>query len=100
MAYAGSLRIIGSHRCSRWHFTFNDRECTGPMTIDAVDFTSRSNDIHRHRQVEGYCENIPAGDVRVGFHIGKCVGYTLADGYTGWNSVSRIIIAEMSPAQQ
>ena len=100
MAYAGNLRIIGSNRCSRWHFTFNDRECTGPMAIDAADYTGTSNNIHRHRQVEGYCENIPAGDIRVGFHIGKCVGHTLADGYTGWNSVSRIIIAEMSPAQQ
>ena len=100
MAYAGNLRTMNSGSCCRWHFTFNDRECTGPMTIDAVDYTGNRNNIHRHRQVEGYCENIAAGDVRVGFHIGKCVGYRLADGYTGWNSVSRIIIAEMSPAQQ
>ena len=100
MAYAGNLRIFGSNRCSRWHFTFNDRECTGPMAIDAADFTATRNNIDRHRQVEGYCENIPAGDIRVGFHIGKCGSYTLADGCTGWKSVSRIIIAEMSPAQQ
>ena len=70
------------------------------MTIDAVYFTLANNDIHRHRQIEGYCENIPAGDVRVGFHIGKCIGETLANGYTGWNSVSRIMIAEVLPAQK
>ena len=101
MAYGGNLRInCGGGCCSRWFFTFNDRECTGPMTIDAVYYTRASNNIHRHRQIEGYCENIPAGDVRVGFHVGKCSGYGVADAYSGWNSVSRILIAEMPPAQQ
>ncbi|XP_062514717.1 collagen triple helix repeat-containing protein 1-like [Corticium candelabrum] len=100
VAYAGNLRIDCARCCSRWFFTFNDRECTGPMTIDAVYYTRANNEILRHRQIEGYCENIPEGDVRIGFHIGKCNGQTLADGYTGWNSVSRIMIAEMPPAQQ
>ena len=70
------------------------------MTIDAVYYTRANNNIHRHRQIEGYCENIPAGDVRVGFHIGKCSDYPVVDGHTGWDSVSRIMIAEMPPAQQ
>ena len=70
------------------------------MTIDAVYYTVASNDIHRHRQIEGYCENIPAGDVRVGFHVGKCSGYSVTNAYSGWNSVSRIMIAEMPSAQQ
>ena len=104
MAYAGTLRVYcdsSSACCSRWFFTFNDQECTGPMEIDGIvykDFT-RDNP-HRHRQIEGYCENIPAGEIRVGFHIGQCSGYSLGDGSTGWNSVSRIMIAEVPPAQQ
>ncbi|XP_062516224.1 collagen triple helix repeat-containing protein 1-like [Corticium candelabrum] len=100
VAYGGNLRINCADCCSRWFFTFNDRECTGPMTIDAVYYTRAVNDIHRHRQIEGYCENIPAGDVRVGFHVGKCSNYGVADAHSGWNSVSRIMIAEMPPAEQ
>ena len=99
VAYAGNLRIYCANCCSRWFFTFNDQECTGPMTIEAVYYTNIHNDIHRHRQIEGYCENIAAGEVRVGFHVGKCGSYGVADGYSGWISVSRIMISEMPPAQ-
>ena len=100
MAYGGNLRIYCRDCCSRWFLTFNDQECTGPMTIDAAHYTRASIEIHRHRQIEGYCENVPAGDVRVGLHVGKCSGYGVANAYSGWNSVSRIMIAEMPPAQQ
>ena len=53
----------------------------------------------RPRHVEGVCENIAKGTVRVGFWIGNCAGYGSADGYTGWNSVSRIYVEEMPPPQ-
>ena len=59
-------------------------------------FTSVTNNIHRHGQVEGYCENIPSVEIRVGFNIGLCSGFeSAADGMTGWNSVSRIMITEI-----
>ena len=70
------------------------------MTIEGLIYIQSSDNPHRPRQIEGYCENIPSGVVRVGFHIGKCSGKTLGDGDTGWNSVSRIMIAEVPPAQQ
>ena len=71
------------------------------MAIDGVVYSSDSNNPHRHRQIEGYCENIPAGEIRVGFYIGRCSGYSSdADGSSGWNSVSRIMIAEFPQAQQ
>ena len=70
------------------------------MTIEGLVFKANTrDDPHRHRQIEGYCENIAAGEVRVGFHIGKCNGYSVGDGRTGWNSVSRIMIAEVPPVQ-
>ena len=100
MAYGRTLRINCAVCCSRCFINFYDQECTGPMTIDAVYYTHANNDIHRHRQIEGYCENIPAGDVRVGFYVGKCSSYGVTDAYSVWNSVSQIMIAEMPPAQQ
>ena len=39
------------------------------------------------------------GQVRVGFWIGNCASYGNADGYTGWNSVSRIFVEEVPKAQ-
>ena len=72
------------------------------MTIDGIVFGNPANDDpHRHRQIEGYCENIPADQVTVGFNIGKCREYsrtTFAE--TGWQSVSRIMIAEVPPSQK
>ena len=56
-------------------------------------------DLHRPRHIEGVCENIAKGTVRVGFWVGNCAGYGFADAYTGWNSVSRIYVEEVPPPQ-
>ncbi|XP_062501922.1 collagen triple helix repeat-containing protein 1-like [Corticium candelabrum] len=105
VAYAGNLRVLCSSGscCSRWYFTFNGNECSGPMTIEGVVYGDPANDNpHRHRQIEGYCENIPAGQVTIGFNIGNCnkLTSTTYNGYTGWKSVSRIMIAEVPPSQK
>ena len=72
------------------------------MTIEGAVYGNPVNDDPlRPRQIEGYCENIPAGQVTIGFNIGNC-RYTSAtyDGRTGWESVSRIMIAEVPPSQK
>lgn len=62
---------------------------------------SISQDLHRHRHIEGYCDNIAVkGQVRVGFWVGNCAGYGDANAYTGWNAFSRIVIEETSQGQQ
>ena len=89
-------------KCNRWYFKFNGNECSGPMTIDAAVFNnwpSGNPNLLHHRSFEGYCENIPQGAVRVELWVGKCSGYTLGSAYTGWNSVSRIMIEEVSRPQ-
>ncbi|KXJ13864.1 collagen triple helix repeat-containing protein 1 [Exaiptasia diaphana] len=98
--YGGNLRIDCQNCCKRWYFTFNGAECQGPLPIDGIFYTRIHNDIHRHRHIEGYCTNIPAGQVRVGFWVGNCKGQGRnADAHSGWNSVSRIVIEEVPPQQ-
>ena len=58
-----------------------------------------AKNLHRVRQIEGVCERVPKGIVRVGFWVGNCTGYGTADAYTGWNSVSRIYVEEVPPPQ-
>ena len=58
---------------------------------------SRLNEMLRHGHIEGVCEKIHKGTVRVGFWVGNCGGYGSADAYTGWNSVSRIHVEEVPP---
>ena len=71
------------------------------MTIEGVVFGNPANDNpHRHRQIEGYCENIPAGQVTIGFNIGNCKGYSTYDGNTGYFTVSRIMMTEVPPSQK
>ena len=74
------------------------------MTIEAALYSfwpsgNIANQLH-HRSFEGYCENIPQGTVRVELWVGQCSGgWTLGDANTGWESVSRIIIEEVSRPQ-
>ena len=99
------MRVYGSsEKCNRWYFKFNGNECSGPMTIEAAvynNWPSGSPILLHHRSFEGYCENIPQGAVRVELWVGKCSssGHALGDAYTGWESVSRIMIEEVSRPQ-
>ena len=97
------MRVYGSsYRCNRWYFKFNGNECSGPMTIEAAVYNawrSGNPELLHHRSFEGCCENIPQGAVRVGLWVGQCRGYTLGDAHPGWNSVSRIMIEEVSRPQ-
>ena len=106
VSFQGNMRVSGSsNKCNRWFFKFNGNECSGPMTIEAVVYngwpSSAGNpNLLHHRSFEGYCENIPQGTVRVELWVGPCPsGHTLGDAYTGWTSVSRIMIEEVSRPQ-
>ena len=102
--FAGNLRIASCDNCcSRWYFTFNGAECSSPGRIDGAYYmaTAADKNLHRHRHVEGHCNNIHKGRVRVGFWVGNCNnGHALADAYTGWTTMSRIFIEEVARAQQ
>ena len=100
----GNLRLYGCHACCRrWYFTLNGAECSTPAAIDGVVYMVHGNggkkDLYRPRHIEGVCEKIHKGTVRVGFWVGNCAGYGSADAYTGWNSVSRIYVEEVPHPQ-
>ena len=100
----GDLRIYNCHDCCRrWYFTFNGAECSAPEAIDGVVYMRNGaggkKNLHRVRQIEGVCEKVAKGIVRVGFWVGNCVGVGSADAWTGWNSVSRIYVEEVPPPQ-
>ena len=101
--YGGNLRIRDCNNCcNRWYFTFNGAECTNPNAIDGIFYIwigKGTEEIHRHRHIEGYCHKVPKGQVRVGFWIGNCASYPPGDAHSGWNSVSRIVIEEVPPPQ-
>ena len=72
------------------------------MTIDSVIYNYWAgglSDVQRNHVFEGYCENLARGTVRVELWVGKCSGATQGDAYTGWKSVSRIMIEEVPPSQ-
>ena len=101
--WTGVLRITKCDVCcKRWYFTFNGAECAAPLPIDGVVYMgkSKSQNIHRVNNIEGHCNNIHKGKVRVGFWVGNCAGFSGSyDARTGWNSVSRIFIEEVSKPQ-
>ena len=103
VSFQGNMWAQGDNQCNRWYFKFNGNECCGPMTIEAAvynDWTSGNPDLLHHRSFEGYCENIPQGAVRVELWVGRCnSGHAPGDAYTGWESVFRIMIEEVSRPQ-
>ena len=74
-------------------------ECTGPNSIDGIVYTERSGDDRRLGHIEGYCENLAVGEVRVALSVGNCKGYGNSDAYTGFISVSRIVVEEVPKPQ-
>jgi hypothetical protein len=99
--YEATLRTQGSNVCSRWYFTFDGAECTQPATIDGIVYVpANQGNPHRHRHIEGYCNQVHKGRIRVGIWLGKCDnGYGFGDANTGWTAVSRIVIEEVPPPQ-
>ena len=70
VAWTGTLRVYGCTQCCKgWYFTFID----GAVYLGAV----ASQDPHRVRHIEGHCNNIPKGNVRMGFRVGNCRGYEM-----------------------
>ena len=103
VAWTGALRVYNCKGCcKRWYFTFNDAECSAPLPIDGIVYLDNVNNGQnpaRVRHIDGHCNNIHKGRVRVGFWVGNCHGDGNHDAYTGWNSVSRIFVEEVSKAQ-
>ncbi|KAI0237160.1 hypothetical protein LSAT2_012378 [Lamellibrachia satsuma] len=102
------LRLINSgtkHASARrWFFTINGEECKEPNTIDTQLHTGdRKSNVHRPAYVEGYCRDIPAGDVKFGWNVGDIVhgkswsqnNYNVGDSWTGWMATVRIIVEEV-----
>ena len=75
MYWNGNLRIYDCHACCRrWYFTFNGAECSAPEAIDGVIYMIHGNgakkNLHRPRHIEGVCENVAKGIVRVTWDSG------------------------------
>lgn len=102
----GDFRVANCRQCcNRWYFTFNGAECSTPSAIDGIfvvwNNVNFARNPHRVRHIEGICEKLREGEVRVGFWVGQCVGtsYPIGDAATGFHSVSRIYVEEVSPPQ-
>ncbi|KAL9975717.1 hypothetical protein ACROYT_G012909 [Oculina patagonica] len=103
--FTGALGIYNCDSCcKRWYFTFNGAECAAPLPIDGAVYMRKGSGsylkyLRRVRHIEGHCNNIHKGKVRVGFWVGNCRSYGDADAYTGFQSVSRIFVEEVPEPQ-
>ncbi len=101
VVYQGNIYLGGCGSCcKRWFITFNGAECSGPLPIDAAIWIRNADeDNRRPGAIEGYCDNIHKGKIRVGINIGNCPGYGDSNGNTGWFTASRLIIEEVPRSQ-
>ncbi|XP_070557365.1 collagen triple helix repeat-containing protein 1-like [Ptychodera flava] len=82
----GNIRALSSGgSCTRWYFT-----------LMALSAATLSQSIRPSCPFEGLCFGIEAGRVDVEFRVETgCSNHPAANAYTGWESVSRIIIEEV-----
>ena len=101
VVFQGNFYLTGCGGCcKRWFITFNGAECSAPLPIDAVLWIgNKHEDNHRPGLIEGYCNKIHKGKIRVGINNGNCAGYGNSTRQTGWNSFSRLIIEEVPRSQ-
>jgi hypothetical protein len=105
VTWNGNMRVTNCDICCmRWFFTINGEECTEPGPVDAVIFMEADLHILRQSHISGICrgaggQNISSGTVLVQFLVNDCPGFQgfVYDAYTGWNSISRIILEEIIP---
>ena len=76
----------------------------GAGPVDAVIFMETDLHILRQSHISGVCRsaggvNITSGPVLVQFSLMDCPGFGgfVYDAYTGWNSISRILLEEIIP---
>ena len=70
------------------------------MTIEGLVYSPDNNgEPLQHRQIEGFCKSIQSGSIRVAVRVGNCPGFGSSDRYSGWRSVSRIMIEEYPQSQ-
>ena len=98
------MRIIGcvGGCCRRYYITINGIECTSPATIDTRVFATGNVNRHSPGTLDGFCNNVPSGHVSVSVWLGRCYSHlqnSHGDAYTGWETVSRLIIEEVPPLQ-
>ena len=77
-------------------FHVTGKECKNPATIDTQIFVEGNVNHHSPKTLDGFCYNIPKGKVTVGLSLGACPGRASGNAFTGWASVSRLIIEEMA----
>ena len=67
VVFQGNIHLENCGSCSkRWFITFNGAECSGPLPIDAALWIkNRNTEDYRPGAIEGYCENIRKGNIRV-----------------------------------
>ena len=104
ISWDGNLRIACNFCCMRWYFTVDGDECSDPAPIDSAVFQQQSLNIIRQNSFSGVCKKagprlLTAGPKRIQFMLMECQGFGgyIYDAYTGFDSVSRITVEEISP---
>ena len=86
------MRVMSARTCNRWFFIVNGVEWS--MPIDTAVYYGGAWNIIRAATI-GLLLRGPKGPCNSRLNVGSCAGYKQADAFTGWNSVSRIILEEV-----
>ena len=107
LTWDGNMRITRCQNCCmRWLFFIDGIGCTDPGPVDALIFQSANYHILGPGYFSGICQRAGKRPLGAGYHIAQlrvqdCPGFSgyVYDAYTGFNSVSRILLEEVLPCE-
>lgn len=106
MTWDGNMRITRCQSCCmRWLFFLDGQDCTDPGPVDALLYQASNYHILRPSYFSGICRQAGTRPLAGGYHIVQlrvqdCPGFrgSVVDAYTGFNSISRILVEEVLPS--
>ncbi|XP_067930638.1 collagen triple helix repeat-containing protein 1-like [Watersipora subatra] len=97
LSLSSDARIFtSSEECCKFTFAINNVECSTPGPIEGIVSVNVYINLHRPILIEGICEEIPAGDVNLSVHVGKCKDQlSVGDCFFGWESSIHAMASEV-----
>lgn len=107
LTWDGNMRITRCQACCmRWLFLIDGDDCTEPGPVDALLYQSANYHLLRPSYFSGICQQAGDRPLSGGYHIVQlrvqdCPGFNgfVYDAYTGFNSISRILVEEVLPCE-
>ena len=94
LIFSSNMRTNGgAGSCCQWNLRVNGSSCS--PEVNGNVYINPGGNYHQHHTFNGICSGVAAGTVTVEPWVETCPGYGNHDCYTGWESMTALIVEEI-----